>query len=78
MRFWTACEEVPFQRLSIAEKTSTLPVWRVDGGEDAAEVGLADLAHAGGPLDDLDERLGGVGVAVELAQLVARRRAGWA
>src|SRR5271165_6604404 len=26
-RFWTACEEVPFQRLSIEEKTSTLPVW---------------------------------------------------
>ena len=26
LRFWTACEEVPFQRLSIAESTTTLPV----------------------------------------------------
>src|SRR5208283_1473245 len=26
-RFWIACEEVPFQRLSIADSTTTLPVW---------------------------------------------------
>src|SRR5581483_8966140 len=27
LRFWTACEDVPFQRLSSDEKTSSLPVW---------------------------------------------------
>ena len=33
LRFCTACEEVPFQRLSIAENTSTLPVCSSARGE---------------------------------------------
>ena len=33
LRFWTACEEVPFQRLSIAENTSSLPVCSSDAAK---------------------------------------------
>ena len=69
LRFWTACEEVPFQRLSIAESTTTLPVCASAGGEHPAEVRLAHVARAGRRADDLDERLARVGGREQLAQL---------
>ena len=74
-RFWTACPAAPFQRLSIAAKTSTRPP-RVDVDVDAAEVRVAHLARPGRPVEHLDEPLVAVALRVELAQLRRRRAPG--
>ena len=68
LRFCTACEAAPFHRLSIAPNTIDAAGALVAVDRDAADVRLADVAHAGRRRGELDERLVGVGVAVELLE----------
>ena len=75
LRFCTACEDVPFQRLSIAESTITLPAVRVDLREHAAEVRRLHVARARRRAHHLDERLLGVGGEEQLGQLAVPDRA---
>ena len=74
-RFWTACEEVPFQRLSMRGEHEHLAGVLVGGGEEAAVVRLAHLAHPGRRVHDLDERLVRVGVGEQLAAAPRRSTA---
>ena len=77
LRFCTACDDVPFHRLSIVAKTITRPVRVVVvHARCGRSWSRAPRCMPGGPSTHLDQRLARVGVVVERARSSVRRASG--